>query len=927
MNVFKNASKPECLCWKIYGTASLNSEPRHQKPESNLAIQKAKEALATRATTDVNGRKVGQVPHPNRPAEEGEHQTDATPSNLREDGSATLSESVEERVVLEGEHQTDATPRDLREVSRATSSKIVEQGPADEGEHQTDATPSNLIEDGGAPSSQSIEKRAVVESEHQTDATPRDLREVSRATSSKIVEQGAVDEGEHPTDAAPSNLREAGDMPRHHNVLKRSGKFEGRITRTIVMCWILVLINGLLIGYTNGILVAVLNVDDFLWDMFPSLREGNQHAHVNNKCKYMDHKQQFLSSSMSLISLPSFLASAFLCFKYERKSMIYLALLPFVIGIAMNAVASGKLMVLAGRAMLSIGVGFYSQVIPVLIDELTHSAAQDPLFIGFQAVNYVGILGSSVTAYFFNNMHDLGWRYAIIVMIVPWLILVGISYFIPETPIYLLSSGSVEEGEATLMKIRGLPNVNAELQKLEATIVSFRNFRAAFLEVWRLSSRPTLYILLVTQILQQVTGATAIVYFGSLVFTSLGFSDEASLISSTSSVVSINAILLSGVGSDGLVPRAMAIGIDVLCALYSFNFALVSSPLGWLGETYPLVVRILGVVPPTSSNFALSLIIAQLSQVIMCLLQIWIFIISAILNAIGALTIYFFIPETTWILPDLMPERVWRRHWLWKLYFPNRNRDDPPADKEDGKICDSIDNLRRKCSKKITEASFGGEASVDGREVSDATSKEFEALWNSGEIIEKEGEDPVEDGVVVKPHTSLVGISRDARKLTWTFRGQMSPLRQEELESSGLNATWGPELQRRAVVEGEHQTDATPRDLREVSRATSLEIVELGATDEGEHPTDAAPSNLREAGDAPSSQRVKEGKFEGRITRTIVMCWILVLTNGLLIGYTNGILVAVLNMDDFLWDMFPSLREGNQHAHVNNKCKYMDHKQ
>ncbi|KAM7497896.1 hypothetical protein LguiA_022310 [Lonicera macranthoides] len=387
-------------------------------------------------------------------------------------------------------------------------------------------------------------------------------------------------------------------------------------------------------------------MDDFLWDMFPSLRKGNQHAHVNNKCKYMDHKQQFLSSSMSLISLPSFLASAFLCFKYGRKSMIYLALLPFIIGIAMNAVASGKFMVLAGRAMLNIGVGFYSQVIPILIDELTHSAAQDPLFIGFQAVNYIEILGSSVTAYFFNNMHDLGWR-------------------------------------------------------------------AAFLEVWRLSSRPTLYILLVTQILKQVTGATAIVYFGSLVFTSLGFSDEASLISSTSSVVvcfigtiidkylvnklgrkwrlliafslmgmtqSINAILLSGVGSDGLVPRAMAIGIDVLCALYSFNFALVSSPLGWLGETYPLVVRILGVVPATSSNFALSLIIAQLSQVIMCRLQIWIFIISAILNAIGALTIYFFIPETTGILPDLMPERVWRRHWLRKLYFPNRNRDDPPTD-------------------------------------------------------------------------------------------------------------------------------------------------------------------------------------------------------------------------------------------------------
>ncbi|KAM7514244.1 hypothetical protein LguiA_003827 [Lonicera macranthoides] len=600
---------------------------------------------------------------------------------------------------------------DVDREEPSVTSTDHEERPAEEGEHQTDATPSNLREDGSATLSESVEERAVAEGEHQTDATPRDLREVSRATSSEIVELGAADEGEHQTDAAPSNLREAGDAPSSQSV--EEGKFEGRITRTIVMCGILVLTSGLLMGYTNGILVAVLNMDDFIWDMFPSLREGNQHANVNNKCKHMNHKQQFLSSSMSLISIPSFLASAFLCFKYGRKSMLYLALLAFIIGIAMNVIASGKFMLLAGRAILSIGVGFYSQVIPVLIDELTHSAVQDPLFLAFQVANSVGILGSNVTAYFFNNVHDLGWRYAIIVMIVPWLILAGVSYFIPETPTYLLWSGSVEEGKATLMKIRGLPNVNAELQKLEETIVSFRNFRVAFLEVWRLSSRPILYILLVSQILQQVCGANAIVYFGSLVFTSLGFSDEASLISSTSSVVvcfigtiidkylvnklgrkwrlliafslmsmtqSINAILLSDLGSDRLVPRAKAIGIAVLCALYSFNFALVSSPLGWLGVAYPPVVRILGVVPPTSSNFALNMIIAQLSQVMMCRLQIWIYIIYAILNAIGALIIWFFIPETTGILLGLMIERVWRRHWLWKLYFPNRNRDDPPAD-------------------------------------------------------------------------------------------------------------------------------------------------------------------------------------------------------------------------------------------------------
>ncbi|KAM7514879.1 hypothetical protein LguiA_004462 [Lonicera macranthoides] len=104
---------------------------------------------------------------------------------------------------------------------------------------------------------------------------------------------------------------------------------------------------------------AMLPMDDYLWDMSPSLRQGNCHANVSNKGK--------------------------------KEVYITIALLPFVIGITMNVVARDKVM-----------------VISALIYELPHKVAQDPLFIGFHIANYAGIVGSGVSTFLFNNVDTQG---------------------------------------------------------------------------------------------------------------------------------------------------------------------------------------------------------------------------------------------------------------------------------------------------------------------------------------------------------------------------------------------------------------------------------------------------------------------------------------------------------------------------------------
>ncbi|KAM7474222.1 hypothetical protein LguiB_021465 [Lonicera macranthoides] len=143
------------------------------------------------------------VDHEEIGADEGEHQTDVTLSHLREEGGATSSKIVKERVVDEDDelreeakvsssaqtheevvmalesHEKDLlgglyTGINTKHIVRAGNMKVVDEGVdheepsftsvdheergADEGEHQTDATRSHLREEGDATSSEIVEK-------------------------------------------------------------------------------------------------------------------------------------------------------------------------------------------------------------------------------------------------------------------------------------------------------------------------------------------------------------------------------------------------------------------------------------------------------------------------------------------------------------------------------------------------------------------------------------------------------------------------------------------------------------------------------------------------------------------------------------------------------------------------------------------------
>ena len=103
-------------------------------------------------------------------------------------------------------------------------------------------------------------------------------------------------------------------------------------------------------------------MDDFLIKFFPKVHERKMYAKENNYCKYDDQFLQLFTSSLYLAALLSSFAASKVCTKYGRKPTILVASTFFLVGAALSSSAQNMWMLIIGRILLGIGVGFGNEV-------------------------------------------------------------------------------------------------------------------------------------------------------------------------------------------------------------------------------------------------------------------------------------------------------------------------------------------------------------------------------------------------------------------------------------------------------------------------------------------------------------------------------------------------------------------------------------
>ncbi|OAY27937.2 hypothetical protein MANES_15G027100v8 [Manihot esculenta] len=450
---------------------------------------------------------------------------------------------------------------------------------------------------------------------------------------------------------------------------------------------------------------GVTAMDDFLEKFFPAVYERKKHAHENNYCKYDNQFLQLFTSSLYIAALiASFFASR-TCTKYGRKPTMQLASIFFVIGVALSALGVNIEMVIIGRVFLGLGVGFANQAVPLFLSELAPVKIRGALNICFQLFVTIGILIANVVNYFTGKIHPHGFRISLGLAGLPALMLGLGSLVIVETPTSLVERNKPEEGRAVLKKIRGADNVDLEFDSIVHACEIARQVTDPYRRLMKRPSRPPLVIAILLQIFQQFTGINAIMFYAPVLFQTVGFGDDASLLSSVItgsvnvlctmvSVVAVDRagrrilllescvqmlvtqtiigiILMKDLKATGDLPSGEALIVVVMVCVFVGGFAWSWGPLGWLipSETFPLETRTAGYSFAVSSNMLCTFIIAQAFLSMLCKMQAGIFFFFAAWIIVMMLFAFFFIPETKGVPVDVMVDKVWKQHWFWRRFF------------------------------------------------------------------------------------------------------------------------------------------------------------------------------------------------------------------------------------------------------------------
>ncbi|MCO5609462.1 hypothetical protein L7F22_063688 [Adiantum nelumboides] len=487
---------------------------------------------------------------------------------------------------------------------------------------------------------------------------------------------------------------------------RRAELYTGGVTVYVVISCIVAAIGGSIFGYDLGISGGVTSMDDFLLKFFPHVYNHKKfHSSDTDYCKYNNEALTAFTSSLYIAGLSLTYAASYTTQKYGRRTSILIGGVSFLVGATLNAFAQNLAMLIVGRIMLGAGIGFGNQAVPLYLSEMAPAKFRGALNMLFQLSTTLGILIANLVNYATQHIHPWGWRLSLGLAAAPAALMTIGGIWLPETPNSLIERGYHEQGRLVLQKIRGTQVVDAEFEDLVEASAAANAVKHPFKNIFRKKNRPQLVMAIFIPAFQQLTGINTILFYAPVIFQSLGFGGNASLISAvvTGAVicgatlvsiafvdkvgrkffflegglqmllcqVSISVLLKMYFGGDKL-PSSVSVAVVVLISLFIAAFGWSWGPLGWLvpSEIFPLDTRSAGQSITVSVNLLFTFIIAQSFLAMLCAFKYGTFLFFAGLVLIMSLFVLSFLPETKNVPIEEMTFQ-WRSHWFWKKVVPS----------------------------------------------------------------------------------------------------------------------------------------------------------------------------------------------------------------------------------------------------------------
>lgn len=493
-------------------------------------------------------------------------------------------------------------------------------------------------------------------------------------------------------------------------------EYPGNLTLYVTVTCIVAAMGGLIFGYDIGISGGVTSMDSFLKKFFPKVyRNQEADTSTNQYCKFDSETLTMFTSSLYLAALCSSLVASWVTRRLGRKLSMFFGGVLFCAGALINGFAKAVWMLIVGRILLGFGIGFANQSVPLYLSEMAPYKYRGALNIGFQLSITIGILVANVLNYFFAKIKGgWGWRLSLGGAMVPALIITIGSVVLPETPNSMIERGKHVEAKTSLQRIRGIVNVDEEFNDLVAASDASKKVEHPWRNLLQRKDRPHLTMAILIPFFQQLTGINVIMFYAPVLFKTIGFESNASLMSAViTGAVNVVATMVSIYGVDkwgrrflfmeggiqmficqivvaicigvkfgasgtpGDLPKWYAVVVVLFICIYVAGFAWSWGPLGWLvpSEIFPLEIRSAAQSINVSVNMLFTFAVAQAFLAMLCHLKFGLFIFFAFFVFLMTIFIYTLLPETKNVPIEEM-SRVWKKHWFWCRYVEDEDYQD-----------------------------------------------------------------------------------------------------------------------------------------------------------------------------------------------------------------------------------------------------------
>lgn len=338
---------------------------------------------------------------------------------------------------------------------------------------------------------------------------------------------------------------------------------------------------------------------------------------------------------------------------FGRKHSLILSACLFFISAWGSGIAQSLDQLAIYRIIGGIGVGLASMTAPMYIAEISPAAHRGRMVSIYQLAVVLGFFLVFVCTYFIGNhgadqnLHqynvEQGWRVMLWSEMLPAGLFLGLLFFVPKSPRWLLQQQRHDEAKSTLLALCNNEELaERQFHEIQQSLQTQQQSQFSLL-----FTKPIFKLLLIgifLSVFQQITGINAILYYGAEIFSNaLNYGPEdalkqqlwlgaVNLLFTFVAIFTVDSwgrrpLLIAGTIGMLLALSLMAwslffntLGIQSLFAILAFiaSFALSMGPVVWvlLSEIFPNAVRSYALAIAVAAQWLFNAIVAQAFPVI-----------------------------------------------------------------------------------------------------------------------------------------------------------------------------------------------------------------------------------------------------------------------------------------------------------------------